>query len=75
MDEFKHLAEGMLLTMMYAALRKYAWSDIFIGDNIEKLLLGVGLIRKTIWEDGVKRDESTNGYRTEKFLELSHFIL
>jgi hypothetical protein len=44
-----------------------------VRDNLKKILLGIEWIRKMI-KDGVKRDESTNGYRTEKFLALSHYI-
>jgi hypothetical protein len=69
MDSFKQLVEGILT--MHATL-KYAGSEISVGDNLRRLRSGIEWIRVTI-RDGVKRDESTNGYRTEKFLELSHF--
>jgi hypothetical protein len=57
---------------MHACL-KYAGEDIGKEGNLEILATGVEIVRRRV-RDSVMRDESTNGYNTEKFLELAHFV-
>ena len=70
MTEFRHLVE--LILTMHACL-KYAGEDIGKEGNLEILATGVEIVRRRV-RDSVMRDESTNGYNTEKFLELAHFV-
>jgi Plavaka transposase len=70
MSQFTQLVE-MILTM-HACL-KYGAADMGQGNNLKVFGEALERVRRTVRE-GVIRDESSNGYNTEKFLEMAHFL-
>jgi hypothetical protein len=70
MDQFKNLVERVLT--MHATM-KYGAAIMEQEGNWETFATAVERLRMDIRES-VHRAESSNGYCTEKFLELQHFI-
>jgi hypothetical protein len=70
MDEFRYLVERILA--MHAAF-KYGGKAMSRGKNLDRLAKRVEQLRYDI-QQTVHRDEDSNGWKLEKFLEIQHFV-
>jgi hypothetical protein len=70
MDYFLLLVETVLT---FQACLKYSGAHLSRGDNLRKFATAVETLRKAVAE-ATNRGAKTNGWKTEKHVELSHFI-
>jgi hypothetical protein len=70
MDYFLLLVETVLT---FKACLKYSGAQLSQGGNLRKFATGVETLRKAVSE-ATNRGAKTNGWKTEKHVELSHFI-